>query len=157
RLLRLASKSKSLVAVPMGEVGLPARILALREGSALAYAPVENATAPGQVSLEDFKNLYRAHLASQRTAVYGVVGDPIGHSLSPLMHNSAFAARKIDAIYLPFLVRDLHDFIENLSAFGLRGFSVTIPHKQSIMKHLADCEPFAQEIGAVNTILVRRD
>ena len=157
RLLRLARSSPNLVAVPMGEVGLPARILALREGSALAYAPIEAATAPGQVSLHDMKHLYRAHELTRRTRVYGVIGDPVGHSLSPLMHNAAFAARKIDAVYLPFLVKNLRDFLKAVPEFGIRGFSVTIPHKQSILKYLQECEALAAEIGAVNTVVVRRD
>jgi 3-dehydroquinate dehydratase/shikimate dehydrogenase len=154
RLLRLARKSKNFVAVPMGEAGLPARILALREGSALAYAPVADATAPGQVSLADMKHLYRAHTLTRRTRVYGVIGDPIGHSLSPLLHNTGFAERSIDAVYLPFLVRQLGDFLDAVPEFGIRGFSVTIPHKQTILKHLTECEPLAAEIGAVNTVVV---
>src|SRR6266404_4036507 len=76
RLLRLARDSKDAVSVPMGEIGLPARLLALREGSALAYAPVAQATAPGQVSLDEMKHLYRAHSLTRRTRVYGVIGDP---------------------------------------------------------------------------------
>jgi 3-dehydroquinate dehydratase/shikimate dehydrogenase len=156
RLLRLARRSKNLVAVPMGEIGLPARILALREGSALAYAPVAQATAPGQVSLEEMKHLYRAHLLTRRTQVYGVIGDPIGHSLSPLLHNTGFVARRVDAVYLPFLVHRLRDFLAAVPEFGIRGFSVTLPHKQAILKHLKDCEPLAADIGAVNTVVVRR-
>jgi 3-dehydroquinate dehydratase / shikimate dehydrogenase len=157
RLLRLARSAPHLVAVPMGEVGLPARILALREGSALAYAPIGEATAPGQVSLHDLKHLYRAHELTRRTRVYGVIGDPVGHSLSPLLHNTGFLARKIDAVYLPFLVKDLRDFLKAVPEFGIRGFSVTIPHKQSILKHLQECDPLAAEIGAVNTVVVRPD
>lgn len=157
RLLRLARNSKNFVAVPMGEAGLPARILALREGSALAYAPVAAATAPGQVSLDEMKHLYRAHTLTRRTRVYGVIGDPIGHSLSPLLHNTGFIARRIDAVYLPFLVRQLGDFLAAVPEFGIRGFSVTIPHKQAILKHLKECEPLAAEIGAVNTVVVRSD
>ena len=157
RLLRFAGRSRNLVAVPMGEVGLPARILALREGSALAYAPIGEATAPGQVSLYALKHLYRAHELTQRTRVYGVIGDPVGHSLSPLLHNTGFVARKIDAVYLPFLVKDLRDFLRAVPEFGIRGFSVTIPHKQTILKYLQECEPLAAEIGAVNTVVVRRD
>jgi 3-dehydroquinate dehydratase/shikimate dehydrogenase len=156
-LLRLARRSPTLVVVPMGEVGLPARILALREGSALAYAPVGEATAPGQVSLHSLKHLYRAHELSHRTRVYGVIGDPVGHSLSPLLHNTGFAVQKIDAVYLPFLVRDLRDFLKAIPELGLRGFSATIPHKQSILRHLKECDPLAAEIGAVNTVVVRRD
>jgi 3-dehydroquinate dehydratase/shikimate dehydrogenase len=157
RLLRLARRSKNLVAVPMGEVGLPGRILALREGSALAYAPVAEATAPGQVSLNEMKHLYRAHALTRRTHVYGVIGDPVGHSLSPLLHNTGFVARTVDAVYLPFLVHQLRDFLEAVPEFGIRGFSVTLPHKQTILKHLKECEPLAADIGAVNTVVVRRD
>jgi 3-dehydroquinate dehydratase/shikimate dehydrogenase len=157
RLLRLARNSKNFVAVPMGEAGLPARILALREGSALAYAPVATATAPGQVSLDEMIHLYRAHALTRRTRVYGVIGDPVGHSLSPLLHNTGFVARHVDAVYLPFLVRQLGDFLAAVPEFGIRGFSVTIPHKQNILKHLKDCDPLAEEIGAVNTVIVRRN
>jgi 3-dehydroquinate dehydratase/shikimate dehydrogenase len=157
RLLRLARKSKSFVAVPMGEVGLPARILALREGSALAYAPIAAATAPGQVSLHEMKHLYRAHALTRRTRVYGVIGDPVGHSLSPLLHNTGFVARHMDAVYLPFLVHELRDFLAAVPEFGVRGFSVTLPHKQAILKHLKECEPLAAAIGAVNTVVVRSD
>jgi 3-dehydroquinate dehydratase/shikimate dehydrogenase len=141
----------------MGEVGLPARLLALREGSELAYAPLAEATAPGQVSLSEMMRLYRPHLLTRGTRVYGVVGDPIGHSLSPLLHNTGFAARRVNAVYLPFLAPQLGDFLKAVPDFGIRGFSVTIPHKQAILEHLKECEPLAAEIGAVNTVVVRRD
>jgi len=157
RLLKVARRSRGFVAVPMGDVGLPARILALREGSALAYAPVEEATAPGQVSLDEMLHLYRVHQLTRATRVYGVIGDPIGHSLSPLLHNTGFAAGRIDAVYLPFLVHDLRDFLRAILDLGVRGFSVTLPHKQTILKYLKECDPLAAEIGAVNTVVVRRD
>jgi len=157
RLLRLARRSRNFVAVPMGETGLPARILALREGSALAYASVAETTAPGQVSLQEMKYLYRAQELTRRTQVYGVIGDPIGHSLSPLLQNTGFSARRMDAVYLPFLVHRLGDFLAAVPEFGVRGFSVTLPHKQTILKYLKGCEPLAAEIGAVNTVIVRRD
>jgi 3-dehydroquinate dehydratase / shikimate dehydrogenase len=157
RLLRWARNSRDSIAVPMGEVGLPGRILALKAGSTLAYAPVAAATAPGQVSLHDLKYLYRAHELNRQTQVFGVVGNPIGHSFSPLMHNSAFATKRVNAVYLPFLVRDLRDFLNAIPEFGIRGFSVTIPHKQKILKYLNNCDPLAADIGAVNTVVVRRD
>ncbi|HXY26503.1 MAG TPA: shikimate dehydrogenase [Candidatus Acidoferrum sp.] len=157
RLLRVARRSRSFVGVPMGDVGLPARILALREGSELAYAPVEEATAPGQVSLDEMLHLYRAHELTRATKVYGVIGDPIGHSLSPVLHNTGFAVRRINAAYLPFLVNRLGDFLKAIPEFGICGFSVTLPHKQTILKHLKECEPLAAEIGAVNTVVVRRN
>lgn len=157
KLLRLAHDSKDLVVVPMGEIALPARLLALSRGSALAYAPVADATAPGQVSLHDFKRLYRADSVTHKTEIYGVIGNPIGHSLSPLLHNKGFIAAKRDALYLPFLVENLKEFVDAIPELGLRGFSVTIPHKQTIMKYLAECEPMAEKIGAVNTIVVGRN
>ncbi|MDP9338384.1 MAG: shikimate dehydrogenase [Acidobacteriota bacterium] len=157
RLLMLARRSRNFVASPMGEIGLPARILALREGSALAYAPVGETTAPGQVSLRETIHLYRAHELTRQTRVYGVIGEPVGHSLSPLMHNTGFIARNLDAVYLPFLVHELKDFLAAIAPLGIRGFSVTIPHKQTILKYLDDCDPLAAEIGAVNTVMVRGD
>jgi len=157
RLLQVARTARDVVAVPMGEVGLPARIIALRQGSALAYAPIGPATAPGQVSLQTLKHLYRAHELNERTAVYGVIANPVGHSLSPLFHNTGFIAARTDAVYLPFLVKDMRDFLRAAPEFGLRGFSVTIPHKQAILPYLAECEPLATKIGAVNTVVVRRD
>jgi 3-dehydroquinate dehydratase/shikimate dehydrogenase len=158
-LLRVARSvpQRNLVAVPMGEVGLPARILALREGSALAYAPIGPSTAPGQVSLRALKQEYRAHELTQRTAIYGVIANPVGHSLSPLFHNTGFVAARIDAVYLPFLVHDLRDFLRAVPELGVRGFSITIPHKQAILRYLDTCEPLAAKIGAVNTVVVRRD
>lgn len=157
RLLRAAQGRQQVVAIPMGEIGLPGRILSLREGSALAYAPVAAATAPGQIPLSDLIELYRAHKLTRRTQVYGVIGDPISHSLSPLLHNTGYIAAKKDAVFLPFLVEDLREFLKVLPEFGVRGFSVTLPHKQRILRYLEDCEPLAAEIGAVNTVMVRRD
>jgi 3-dehydroquinate dehydratase / shikimate dehydrogenase len=157
RLLRLTSGVDNLVAVPMGDIGLPARILGLRQGSALLYAPVAESTAPGQVALRELKELYRAHELTKKTRVYGVIGNPIGHSLSPLLHNTGYVAAGKDAVYLPFLVERLGDFIKNLRDFDVAGFSVTIPHKQTIFDHLEECEPLADAIGAVNTVTVRAD
>jgi 3-dehydroquinate dehydratase/shikimate dehydrogenase len=103
------------------------------------------------------KHLYRAHALNRQTQVFGVIGDPIAHSLSPLLHNTAFIARKINAVYLPFFAPNLRDFLKSAPEFGLRGFSVTIPHKQSILRHLHDCDALSAKIGAVNTVVVRRD
>jgi 3-dehydroquinate dehydratase / shikimate dehydrogenase len=153
--LRLARGRRNVIVVPMGDAAMAARVLALREGSALAYAPVENATAPGQATLHDMKGLYRADQLRHKTRVYGVIGNPIGHSLSPVLQNTGFQARKMDAVFLPFLVRDLRDFLSSAEPLGVAGFSVTLPHKQAILRHLDDCDPIAAAIGAVNTVVVR--
>lgn len=154
KIFRLAAKRKNIVAVPMGDVALPARLLVTREGSSFTYAPVENATAPGQVSLNEIKHVYRVDRLTRRTQIYGVIGDPVGQSLSPIMQNAGFEARHLDAIYLPFLVRDLRDFVHEIGPLGVRGFSVTIPHKERILHHLDGCDPLAARIGAVNTVVV---
>ncbi|MHB8540226.1 MAG: shikimate dehydrogenase [Candidatus Acidiferrales bacterium] len=155
RVLALVRGKRNVIAVPMGETATPARVLALREGSALAYAPVEMATAPGQVSLAAMTKLYRAGSLGRHTRVYGVIGDPIGHSLSPILHNTGFVVRGVNAVYLPFLVRDLRDFVAAIGPLGIAGFAITLPHKESILRHLDDCDPLAAQIGAVNTVVVR--
>ena len=155
RVCDLARGRCEVVAIPMGETGLAGRILSLREGSALAYAAVKKATAPGQLSLDAMEHLYRAAQVTRRTRVYGVIGNPIGHSLSPLLHNSAFHARKFDAVFVPFLVDEIRDFLGAIKPFGVSGFAVTIPHKENILRHLDDCDPLAARIGAVNTVVVR--
>jgi 3-dehydroquinate dehydratase / shikimate dehydrogenase len=155
KLLEFAQKKPNIVAVPMGDAALPARFLALRRKGAFAYAPVEHATAPGQISLDEMKRLYRADQFDGRTRVYGVIGDPVGHSLSPAMQNAGFAARRMNAVYLPFLVRDLNDFLGSIEPLGIRGFSVTLPHKERILSRLDGCDPLAARIGAVNTVVVR--
>jgi 3-dehydroquinate dehydratase/shikimate dehydrogenase len=163
RLLELARGRPDVVVVPMGEGMLAARILALREGSALAYAPMARSTAPGQASLDKLDRVYHLRRRfgksnagiNRQTGAYGVIGDPVGHSLSPLMHNAAFAARRKNAVYLPFHVRDLSDFVAALEPFQIAGFSVTLPHKERILRYLDDCDPLAAEIGAVNTVVVR--
>jgi shikimate dehydrogenase len=88
------------------------------------------------------------------TQLLGVIGDPIEHSLSPIMHNAAIAHLSVDYIYLPFHVHadQLADAIQGFAAIGVRGFNVTIPHKRWIMRLLADVTPLAQAVGAVNTV-----
>jgi len=156
RLSSFAQARNDLIAIPMGEIAAPARILALRERHGFAYAPAEAATAPGQTSLDEMQSVYRAEKLNRSTLVYGVIGDPISHSLSPRMHNAAFASGRIDAVYLPFLVRDLKDFVGSIKPLRIAGFSVTIPHKERILKYLDVCDPLAEAIGAVNTVVVRR-
>jgi 3-dehydroquinate dehydratase / shikimate dehydrogenase len=155
KLLRFARRKRGLIAVPMGDATLPLRILALRESSPLAYAPVEKATAPGQLSLEAMKNLYRADRLNRHTRVYAIIGNPVAHSLSPVMQNAGFQARRMNAVYVPFLVEDLRDFLRAMEPLKIAGFSVTLPHKQTIFRHLDGCDLLAAAIGAVNTVVVR--
>ncbi len=154
-LLDFGRNRRNIVAIPMGDMGLPARFLALRARGGFAYAPVEHSTAPGQISLDEMKRVYRADRFDARTRVYGVIGNPIGHSLSPAMQNAGFAARDVNAVYLPFLVHDLKDFVASVEPLGIGGFSVTLPYKEKILAAIGGCDPLAEKIGAVNTVAVR--
>ncbi|HKO04127.1 MAG TPA: shikimate dehydrogenase [Candidatus Acidoferrales bacterium] len=155
RLLRTAHSRRNVIVVPMGDVGLPGRIAAVREGSALAYASAGTPVAPGQLSLEAMQSVYRVERQNRRTQLYGIIGNPVGHSLSPLLHNAGFAHRHVNAVFVPFLVRDLPDFMKSLRPLRISGLSVTIPHKQQVLRYLDECDPLAAEVGAVNTIVSR--
>ena len=149
----------SLVAFAMGEYGGPSRILALRLGAPFTFASVGSGRegAPGQMSLDEMLGLYRADRITVGTALYGVIGDPIAHSMSPAIHNAAFAELGIDAVYLPFRVSgDPAEFVRRMAdEAGLSGMSVTIPHKEGVIAALDEIEPVAKRCGAVNTVAVR--
>jgi shikimate dehydrogenase len=89
-----------------------------------------------------------------KTQLLSVIGYPIAHSLSPVMHNAAIAALGVDYVYVPFAIapEDLPTAVEGLRAIGVQGFNVTIPHKQAIMPLLAHVSELAQAVGAVNTV-----
>jgi 3-dehydroquinate dehydratase/shikimate dehydrogenase len=100
------------------------------------------------------RSLYRSDKLTKKTRVYGVIADPVAHSKSPLMHNRAFQTRRLDAVYLPFRVpaAQLVDFMKLADSLPVVGFSVTIPHKQKILRYLDVVDPLAKRIGAVNTV-----
>lgn len=87
--------------------------------------------------------------------VYAVIGDPIGHSMSPAMQNKAFQNEKLDAEYLAFHVKPdcLEDAIKGMKALGISGFNITIPHKETVIPFLDDVDELAKAIGAVNTVI----
>jgi 3-dehydroquinate dehydratase/shikimate dehydrogenase len=145
-----------VVVLAMGELGFPTRVLAPVFGSVYTYAaPIfVGGTAAGQVSARQLRHLYRVDKLTKTARIYGVIADPIRHSISPAVHNRAFQSRRIDAVYLPFLVSPvyLRDFFSMASKMPLGGFSVTIPHKQRILRYLDTVDPLARRIGAVNTV-----
>ena len=148
------------IALSMGPRGLLTRILAPKFGALLTYAAAGSGpeAAPGQVSAEDMRGLYRVDRIGPQTRVYGVVADPVGHSLSPRIHNAAFAALGLDAVYLPLWVEgDPAAFVRAMREFAFDGYSVTIPHKEAVMAAADEIEPTARQIGAVNTLLRRPD
>ncbi|MBX5495189.1 MAG: shikimate dehydrogenase [Bryobacteraceae bacterium] len=145
-----------LVVLAMGEMGFPTRVLSPAFGAMYTYAAPAAAegTAAGQVCAKMLRNLYRIDKLTKGVRIYGVLADPVRHSISPAVHNRAFHSRRIDAVYLPLLVHpgQLKDFLTLAEKLPLSGFSVTIPHKQKILRYLDVIDPLARRIGAVNTV-----
>ncbi len=146
----------SLVAITMSETGAASRILMPALGSLFTYAaPIDlPGTAPGQIPARTLRSLYRSEKLNKQSRVYGVIADPVAHSKSPFIHNRGFQARRLDAVYLPFLVSqtNLGDWMSFAHKLPVSGFSVTIPHKRRIMRYLDAVEPLARRVGAVNTV-----
>lgn len=162
----LANADTPTIALAMGPRGIITRILAGKFGGVLTYASPAvtlakadpRPAAPGQVSVADLLNLYHVDRLGPDTRIYGVIADPVGHSLSPAIHNAAFAELGLDAVYLPLWVEgDPAPFIRAMQDLGADGYSVTVPHKRAVMPTLDEIEPLAARIGAVNTIQRRLD
>lgn len=154
RLLELCSRQwpKPVIVSGMGDIGQITRVIGPARGSFLTYAPTSRGSAPGQLTVREMLDVYRFPRVKRSSKLIGVVGNPLGHSLSPLIHNRAFQALNLDFVYLKFPTRDVKDFIENARAIGIEGFSVTIPHKTAVVPFLGRQTPEAIEAGAVNTV-----
>ena len=154
-LLSLASISSDapLVVIAMGAPGIVTRICAARFGSIWTYAG--DGVAPGQISLDRLLREFRFRSIGPNAELYGIVGRPIGHSLSPVMHNAAFGAIGRDAIYLPFAADDAGDFLEFAEALNVRGASITAPFKRDLFERVSSVDALSQRVGAINTL--RRD
>lgn len=146
-----------LIAFGMGEVGSATRVLSLARGAPFTYAAASNGqtVAPGQLTGGEPLKVYRADRISAKTEVYGVIGNPIAHSISPAVQNAGFAAIRRDAVYLPFRVESLDDFLAAMPAYRLSGFSVTLPHKEAIARAVNSVDAEAKDVGAINTVVVR--
>ena len=138
------------VIVAMGPAGLASRVLPDRFGSYWTYAGAD--VAPGRVDLYQMLEEFRVRAISDTTQVYGVVGAPLEHSLSPVMHNAGFAETGRDAVYLPLEARDVDDFVTFAHAFRVRGVSVTAPFKEEMAARLSEADELTQRVGAVNTV-----
>jgi len=138
------------ILIAMGEAGLVTRVLAGRFGSAWTYAGTLRDIT--QVSADVMLDDYRFRSIADDTEIYGLAGSPIAHSVSPAMHNAAFAAIGRNAVYLPFPAADAGDFATFARRVGLKGASVTIPFKVPLLDYVTDVEPAARKIGALNTL-----
>jgi len=160
---RAKRERRELIAIAMGQRGLMTRVLGSSRGSFLTYgsSDEESATAPGQITAQGLRSLYRIDSIDAETQITGLIGNSVGHSLSPYVHNMAFADADLNAVFLPFELDDVSAFLKRMVRPGsreinwnLRGLSVTAPHKATVIGHLDWIDEGAREIGAVNTIVV---
>jgi 3-dehydroquinate dehydratase / shikimate dehydrogenase len=145
------------VAFALGASGIPSRLLTLKWGSPFVYASAteRHGVAPGQVPAEVMRSVYRVEHLDQRTQLFAVVGARASFSLSPAMQNAAFQAKRVNAVYLPCETNRLSDFISLARQMGFQGFSVTMPFKGAVIRHLDWLDPLAKQIGACNTVAVQ--
>ncbi|MCI0638977.1 MAG: shikimate dehydrogenase [Gemmataceae bacterium] len=158
RVLDLINKGrKPTVAHCMGDMGACSRVLSACYGSPFTYAAFnpERSFAPGMLSLDELRKTYHYEELDNKSKIFGVIGDPVGHSLSPLIHNQAFRKMNFNGVYLPFRVPrgELADFLKSFDSLGVRGYSVTIPHKESAARLATIRDPAVERIGAANTII----
>lgn len=158
RMLELIQATKTpTVGICMGDLGAPSRLLAGRFGAPFSYATfhAERALAPGQISFEEMQNIYRYNNINSETAVYAVIADPVVHSQSPLVHNAALQELGINAVYIPIRVPQEHleRFLIDAPKMGIRGISITIPHKEAVAQLLTKVDRVIADIGAANTVI----
>jgi len=152
----VSSGGAPLIPIALGPLGAVTRVVAGRYGAPFTYASaaVGAEVAPGQIPAALMADLYRVRSVTPETKVYGILGTGVGRSLSPLLHNRGFAARQLDAVYVPLECDDLAAFIEALPALDLAGFSVTRPFKTEILPHLQEVDELSALSGSVNTVVV---
>lgn len=159
RMLRLAANAKTpTIAICMGELGTITRVMALRYGAPFTYTTLTQGRkiAPGQIKFDVMRDVYRAQEINEETRFFGVVADPVAHSLSPLVHNAAFQHDNLNCCYLPFRIPpdELSLFLQWAKEFGMGGLSVTIPHKETMLELMSEVESAASGIGAINTVAI---
>ena len=158
RMMDLVKNAKvPTIGICMGEIGTVTRLLANRYGSPFTYATFKagKKMAPGLLDWKEMIELYRYHEIDENTEIFGVIADPVAHSYSPMIHNRAFEDQKLNARYLPFRVpkSDLPNFLMHCGDLGIRGVSVTIPHKEQALEYCTQAESSVTGIGAVNTLV----
>ncbi|MBO0724302.1 MAG: shikimate dehydrogenase [Blastocatellia bacterium] len=165
-LIEHANGKKPVIALAMGLPGLMTRALALSRGAMLTFGSLRRGaeSAAGQPTAAELRDLYRVKQLARDSQIFGIIGNPVSHSRSPLMYNAALKALSRDGIYLPFDVGDVGLFVCNYVHpktrkldWNLRGLSVTIPHKLAVIPFLDFVGATARAIGAVNTVVVEGD
>ncbi len=148
-----------LVGVCMGEQGIISRVLGVRAGSVFTFASAMagEETAPGQISAQELRSVYRIEQVDIATRVYGVAGDPVGHSLSPAIMNAAFRRENVNAVYLALHAKTLKDLLNCVREIPIHGLSVTMPYKEAILPYLDNTDSHTTKIGACNTVVRAQD
>jgi 3-dehydroquinate dehydratase/shikimate dehydrogenase len=155
KFLQKQSGKHALIGLCMGEQGIISRVLSVRAGSAFTFGAVsaDLKTAPGQITTRDLRSIYRIDQVDTATRVYGVAGDPIEHSLSPVIMNTALRRENVNGVYLPLHAKTLKDLIHCVREIPLHGLSVTMPYKQAILPYLDNTDAHTSKIGACNTVV----
>jgi 3-dehydroquinate dehydratase / shikimate dehydrogenase len=155
KFLQTQSGAHTLIGLCMGEQGIISRVLSARAGSVFTFAAVNSdlKTAPGQISARDLRGTYRIEQVDAATRIYGVAGDPIGHSLSPVIMNTALRRENVNGVYLPLHAKTLKDLMHCVREIPLHGLSITMPYKQAILPYLDNTDAHTAKVGACNTVV----
>ncbi len=159
KFLQTQSGKHALIGLCMGEQGIISRVLSVRAGSAFTFAAVsaDLKTAPGQVSARDLRSIYRIDQVNAATRIYGVAGDPVEHSLSPVIMNTALRRENVNGVYLPLHAKTLKELIHCVREIPLHGLSITMPYKQAMLPYLDNTDAHTAKIGACNTVVRGQD
>jgi 3-dehydroquinate dehydratase / shikimate dehydrogenase len=149
----------AIVGMCMGEQGIISRVLGVRAGSVFTFAAASpgEETGPGQVTAQELRSTYRIEQVDQATRVYGVAGDPVSHSLSPVIMNTALRRENVNGVYLALHARTLPDLLHCVREIPIHGLSITMPYKEAILKYLDNCDAHSTKIGACNTVVRAQD
>jgi 3-dehydroquinate dehydratase/shikimate dehydrogenase len=155
RFLERMNDHTNIIGICMGDAGIISRVLGVRAGSAFTFAAASpgEETGPGQIAARTLIDTYRIDQVDVATKVYGVAGNPVRSSLSPVMMNTAFRRETVNAVYLALQTGRLSDLLKLVAEIPIQGLSVTMPLKQEIMAHLERTDPLSAKIGACNTVL----
>ncbi len=155
RFIERMSDQADVLGICMGDAGIISRVLGLRAGSVFTFAAATagEETGPGQITARTLVETYRIEEVDAATKVYGVAGNPVNKSMSPIMMNTAFRRETVNAVYLALQTAKLDDLIALINEIPIQGVSITMPHKQDILPYLEHMDPLSKKIGACNTIL----
>jgi 3-dehydroquinate dehydratase/shikimate dehydrogenase len=159
KFLEKQSDKYSLIGLCMGEQGIISRVLGVRAGSEFTFGAIspDEKTAPGQVTAQDLRSTYRIEQVDAATRVYGVAGDPVSHSLSPVIMNAALRRENVNGVFLALHAKTLKDLLACVRDIPIHGLSITMPYKETIIKFLDNTDSHTAKIGACNTVVRAQD